>query len=329
MKKALFFFIVLLAITSAFGQYSVGILIPGEIGGNPIYELVAAGAKKAEEAGIKLKLVEGGYNPGKWEPLLRSMAASKRYDLLITLTEGMPDPVKKVATEFPEQKIALLDGVLNVEVKNVYSIGFHDEEMSFLAGIFAGLITRSELPGANPEHVVGLIAGDTYPAMTNKMKPAYERGVKLVTPDARVLFSVAGSWADPTKGKELAAKQLDEGADIILSIAGGTGIGIIDEATRRGTYVIGVDSNIIPFSPGTILACALKHIDRVVYDTIIKASEGKLTYGKNIRVGVPEGVIGFTFDDENYKKYVPKWIQEIVKAYYILLKYSLINALGE
>jgi len=300
MKKALFFFIVLLAITSAFGQYSVGILIPGEIGGNPIYELVAAGAKKAEEAGIKLKLVEGGYNPGKWEPLLRSMAASKRYDLLITLT-----------------------------VKNVYSIGFHDEEMSFLAGIFAGLITRSELPGANPEHVVGLIAGDTYPAMTNKMKPAYERGVKLVTPDARVLFSVAGSWADPTKGKELAAKQLDEGADIILSIAGGTGIGIIDEATRRGTYVIGVDSNIIPFSPGTILACALKHIDRVVYDTIIKASEGKLTYGKNIRVGVPEGVIGFTFDDENYKKYVPEWIQEIVKAYYILLKYSLINALGE
>jgi len=68
---------------------------------------------------------------------------------------------------------------------------------------------------------------------------------------------------------------------------------------------------------------------RVVYDTIIKASEGKLTYGKNIRVGVPEGVIGFTFDDENYKKYVPEWIQEIVKAYYILLKYSLINALGE
>lgn len=329
MKRTLLLLVVLTAIAIAFAKYNVGILIPGEIGGNPIYELVAAGAEKAEGTEISVKLVEGGYNPGKWEPLLRSMAASRKYDLLITLTEGMPDPVKRVAAEFPEQKIVLVDGILNEEIENVYSIGFRDEEMAFLAGIFAGLVTRSELAGSNPEHVVGLIAGDTYPAMTEKMKPAYEKGVKLVTPDAQVVFSVAGSWADPTKGKELAAEQYDKGVDIILSIAGGTGIGIIDEASTRGTYVIGVDSNIIPFKPGTILACALKHIDRVIYDIIVDASRGQLIYGKNIRVGVSEGVIGFTFEDENYKKYVPEWIREIVKAYYTLLKYSLINALGE
>ncbi|AKI98114.1 BMP family ABC transporter substrate-binding protein [Kosmotoga pacifica] len=329
MKKFAVLFVVLLMAFSVFGKFNVGILIPGEIGGNPIYELVASGAQKAERAGIRVKLVEGGYNPGKWEPLLRSMAASKRYDLIITLTEGMPESVKKVATEFPGQKFALVDGVLDISMNNVYSIGFYDEEMAFLAGIFAGLVTRSELLGANPELVVGLIAGDTYPAMMNKMKPAYESGVRLVTPNARVIFSVAGSWADPTKGRELASKQFDEGVDIILSIAGGTGIGVIDEAARRNAYVIGVDSNIIGFKPGTILACSLKHVDSVVYDIIMKASKDQLAFGQNLRAGISEGVIDFTFDDENYEKYVPKWIQEVMRAYYILLKYSLIKPLEE
>lgn len=215
------------------GGFNVGIMIPGEIGGNPIYELVALGAEHAREDGINVKLVEGGYNPGKWEPLLRAMAASGKYDLLITFTEGLPQIVKKLAVEFPKQRFALIDGKLDEGIGNVYSVAFKDEEMAFLAGIFAGLVTVSELPGASPDRVVGMIAGDTYPAMMNKMKPGFEKGVKLVVPDAKVIFSVAGNWADPGKGRELASKQFDEGVDIILSIAGGTGIGIIEEAARR------------------------------------------------------------------------------------------------
>ncbi|ACR79021.1 BMP family ABC transporter substrate-binding protein [Kosmotoga olearia] len=309
--------------------FTVGIMIPGEIGGNPIYELVFQGAERAREEGINVKLVEGGYNPGKWEPLLRAMAASGRYDLLITFTEGLPQSVKKLAVEFQKQKFALIDGKLNESISNVYSVAFRDEEMTFLAGIFAGLITVSELPGVNPDPVVGLIAGDTYPAMMNKMKPGFENGVRFVLPDAKIIFSVAGNWADPGKGRELASKQFDEGVDVILSIAGGTGIGIIEEAARRGKYVIGVDSNIISMRPGTILACSLKHIDRVVYETIMAAADGTITYGVNETVGVFEGVIDFTFEDPHYLEIVPERIQEIMKASYILLKYGILRPLEE
>jgi hypothetical protein len=40
--------------------------------------------------------------------------------------------------------------------------------MTFLAGVLAGMITTSGIEGTNLEKIVGLIAGDTYPAMITR-----------------------------------------------------------------------------------------------------------------------------------------------------------------
>lgn len=327
-RKFLLCLAVLLFFSSIiFSQFNVGLMIPGEIGGNPIYELVEKGVLEINESGNTfVKIVEGGYNPAKWESLLRSMVVTGKYDLIVTFTEGLPDAITRIAKAFPKQKMVLIDGALTQELPNVYSVAFKDEEMTFLAGIIAGLVTISpDLPGSNSELVVGLIAGDTYPAMKNRMLPGFEKGIKLVAPDSRVIFSIVGSWSDPSKGRELAARQFEESADIILEIAGGSGIGVIEEARNRGKYVLNVDSNLIAYAPGTILASALKHIDTTVKDTITKAASGNLEYGKNVRIGIHEGAIDLTFSDPDYLNYLPESIREIVHAYYVLLKYGLIN----
>ena len=308
------------------GQFRVGIMIPGEIGGNPIYELVESGATSSEDSGdIIVKVVEGGYNPSKWEPLLTSMVATRKYDLVMTFTEGLPGAVERIARDFPEQKLALIDGSLPISVPNVYSVAFKDEEMTFLAGVVAGLVTRWDLPGSNDELTVGFIAGDTYPAMQNRMLPGFKMGVETVTPDARVIFSIVGSWSDPSKARELAARQFEEGADIILEIAGGSGIGVIEEARNEARYVLNVDSNLVSLAPGVVLASSLKHIDKVVYDTISNASRGELEYGSNRRVGIADGVIELTFSDPDYVKHLPQEVREIAYSYYVLLKHSLVE----
>lgn len=325
-KIAVCFAGLLLLTSLIFSQFNVALMIPGEIGGNPIYELVEKGANNVAAPGeIIVKVVEGGYNPAKWEPLLRSMVATGKYDLVITFTEGLPDSVAKIARAFPGQKLVLIDGVLSEEISNVYSVAFRDEEMTFLAGIIAGLVTKHNLPGSNSELVVGLIAGDTYPAMKNKMLPGFEKGVELVSPNSDVIFSIVGSWSDPSKGRELAARQFEEGADIILEIAGGSGIGIIEEARNLGKYVLNVDSNLISYAPGTVLASALKHIDKVVGNTIAKAASGELEYGKNERLGISDGAIDLPFSDPDYISYLPENIREIVYAYYLLLKNNIMS----
>jgi len=325
-KSAVIFLVMICVIANA---YSVALLITGEVGGNAIYEMMVDGAKKAaKDFGFDVKIVEGGYNPAKWEPLLISLASTKSYDLIITFTEGMPKSVEKAARIFPQQKFALLDGIAPV-LPNVYSLGFKDEEMAYLAGYFAALVTKSDLEGANAQLRVGMIAGDIYPAMTEKMKPAYERGAKSVDPRIEVIFSVAGSWADPNKGSELAQLQFSQGVDVIFTVAGGTSVGAIQRAKELGKYIIGVDSNIIGISPNTILACVLKKADIAIYDLLRRAYHGELAFSTYERWGIKEGVIGFTFDDPYYLQNVPEQIREQMLKVFEEMREGKINPLDE
>ncbi|MCS7174405.1 BMP family ABC transporter substrate-binding protein [Pseudothermotoga sp.] len=319
--------LILLMISSFLYAYSVVLLITGEVAGNAIYEMAVSGAKRAaQDFGFEVKVVEGGYNPARWATLLTSLAASRSYDLIVTFTEGMPKNVETTARAFPNQKIVLVDAIAPI-LPNVYSVAFKDEEMAYLAGYFAALVTKSDMPNANEDLKVGMIAGDVYPAMMNKIKPAYEKGVKDVDPNARVIFSVVGSWADPSKGAELAQVQYEQGVDVIFLVAGGSGMGAVRKAREMRKYVIGVDSNYIERDPEVILACALKHIDRAIYEILAKAVKNQLKFGTSEVWGIKEGMIGFTFDDPNYLKNVPKEINLQMLRVYEKLKEGLIAPL--
>ncbi len=311
-------FLVLFILITAFSVFAfrAALLITGEVAGNPIYELAVEGAKKAaEQFGFQVKIVEGGYNMARWEPTLISLAATQQYDVIVTFTEGMPKSVENAAKAYPKQKFVLVDGIAPI-LPNVFSLGFRDDEMTLLAGYFAALVTKSNMPGANPDLKVGLIAGDIYPAMTNKMKPAYEVGAKMVDENVEVIFSVVGSWSDPTKGAELARAQFSQNVDVILLICGGSGMGAIQMAKQMNKYVVGVDANYISIAPGTILACALKKVDYAVYDILRRAYLGKLPFGTTEIWGIKENAISFTFDDENYIRHVPQDIRDKMSQLY-------------
>lgn len=307
--------------------FSVALLITGEVAGNAIYEMMVAGARRAaQDFGIDVKVIEGGYNPARWATLLVSLAASKSYDLIITFTEGMPKNVENAARTFPNQKFVLMDALAPV-LPNVYSVAFKDEEMAYLAGYFAAMVTKSDMRGVNELLKVGMIAGDVYPAMMEKMKPAYEKGAKDVDPSVEVLFSVVGSWADPSKGAELAQAQYEQGVDIIFLVAGGSGMGAVRKAREMGRYVIGVDSNYIDKDPQVILACALKHADKAIYEVLARAVRNELRFGTNEVWGIRQGMIGFTFDDPNYIKNVPLYIRDEMLRVYEKLKEGSIRPL--
>lgn len=323
MRKSLFVLLSLTLILSAVAllttasSYKAALMVTGEVGGNPIYELMVSGAKDAAEAkDFELKIVEGGYNPANWKPNLINLAATGQYDLIITFTQGMTKAVPEVARQFPNQNLALIDGVVEDPPPNVFSLGFKNEEMTYLAGYFAGLVTQSNLKRANDGLKIGLLAGDTYPAMTEKMKPAYKAGAQKVNSNIKMIFSSAGTWNDPNKGRLLAKSQFRQGVDIILTIAGGTGVGAIEAAKNLEGYTIGVDSNTIDLAPNTILACTLKHADKAIKDVLMRDFEGKLPYGTSERWGVQKGVISFTFEDPTYIENVPEDIRVKVKQVY-------------
>ena len=292
---------------------NIGLFIPGVVGGNSIFELVVAGAEDAKrDFGFSLNIVEGGYNPGVWEDQFKAMALSNKYDFIFTATEGMPEIIKKVSAFSSKTKFLLLDGEIK-GVKNAYGLKFKDREMTYLAGIFAGLITTSSMEYANPLKKIGLIAGDIYPAMKNELLPGYIEGAKYIDKDIDVVFSSVGSWNDPNKGKEIALAQYGQGVDIILSIAGASGIGIIDAAKIKEGYMIAVDANQNAKAPGIILGSSLKKIKEATYETIDAVLSGNITYGITREEGIVSGKIAFTLDDPYFKRYVPEDIQNKMK----------------
>jgi len=196
----------------------------------------------------------------------------------------MHDSLDDVAQRFPASHFAIIDSV--VERPNVTSVTFKEEESSFLAGVLAGLVTRTQ--------ILGFLGGIPSP-LIEKFRDGFEAGVKSVNPRAQIIVKYTNSFDDVASGKEFAAVLYDQGADIIYTAAGKCGLGAIDEVKARpaGDYIIGVDSDQDALAPGKVLTSALKHVDNAVFALSADAAKGKIPTG-HVVLGLKEGGVGLT-----------------------------------
>lgn len=291
--------------TGGEGKLKVVLLLNGVQGDKSFFDSAVRGVRQAEaEFGIQLKIIEAGIDPAKWQPALDDAAANEDYDVLIVGTFQMAEYLQAVAPKYPDKKFMIFD--VNVdyaacECGNVYSVLYKQNEGSYLAGLYAGLMTQqSNLAGLNPDKVVGTVGGQDIPVI-NDFIVGYKQGAKDagVDPDSGVIVQYAGSWNDPAKGKEIALAMYQQGADIVFQVAGGTGVGIFQAAEEAGQYAIGVDSDqatIIeatdPDQAKVILTSMLKNVDNSLYRAIKMHLDGTLPYGTAEALGVAEGGVG-------------------------------------
>jgi basic membrane protein A len=188
--------------------------------------------------------------------------------------------------------------------ENVYSMFYSTNELSFLSGACAALITNSDMELANEESIVGFLGGMDIPGI-NDFLVGYIEGAKYINPDIKMFISYAGDFGDPAKGKELSLVQYNSGADVIFNVAGGTGLGIIDAAKEVNKYAIGVDSDQAMLFEDTdkekashIVTSAVKYIDKAILRAVEMHVEGTLPYGTHEEMGVKEGGVGLA--ENNY-----------------------------
>ena len=318
LKKAAVLFITVLIIVSMIGcsrnkkeaadkADSVAVFIPGVIAGSPTYEMLAEGAEKAvSEFGAEMNIIEGGFNQGEWENKITAIASTRNYDVIITSNPAMPEICSRVSAIFPDQKFIILDGYMEGK-ENIYTFLYNSYEQAYLIGRFGALVTKAG--SKEKELKAGLIAGQEYPMMNNVIKPGYIEGLKSVAPDIELDFRIVGNWYDASKGAELAEKMYSSGCEAILAIAGGASQGIISTAGDRGKYVLWFDNNGYSLSEGTVIGCSAMRQDRAAYETVKKALEGKLEYGKAVIRGVKDDYVYFVDNDPVYLENVPEEIR--------------------
>lgn len=287
----------------------VAIVYTGLLGDKSYNDSANIGAKKAtDDFGVEVTSLEG-LTAQEWEANLIS-ACEDDYDLIIGASSNIADFIQEHGPNYPDKMFAVID--TTVDLPNVQSISFAQNEGSFLAGAAAALFTQhTEIEGVNDKAIIGWVGGMDIPVL-HDFYTGYEQGAKYINPDIKILQSFAGSWTDPLKGKELTLAQFDQGADIVMNVASGTGPGILEAAKEAGKYAIGVDLDQDNDQPGSVLTSMVKRVDSAVYLTIQSAVEGNFQGGSTKYLSLAENGVSLT-DFSVMKEHLgDKFPQEIV-----------------
>ncbi|MET3605595.1 basic membrane protein A [Sphaerotilus sulfidivorans] len=244
-------------------------------------------------------------NDTQREQAFRRMA-QKGANPIIGIGFTQASALEKVAKEFPQLKFAIVDMVVNLP--NVQSVVFKEQEGSFLAGMAAAMASRSGK--------VGFIGGMDVP-LIRRFQCGYEQGAKHANPKAETLSNMTGTtpaaWSDPTRGGELARNQFSRGVDVIFAAAGGTGVGVYQAAKDQGRLAIGVDSNQNHLHPGTMLTSMVKRVDVAVFNIARSVKDNRWQSGVQV-LGLKENGVALAMDEHNAKLVTPEMKKKLDAA---------------
>ncbi len=201
------------------------------------------------------------------------------------------EPVSVVAKEFPDTHFAIIDMV--VDLPNVRSVVFKEQEGSYLVGALAAMKSESG--------TIGYVTAFDFPLL-QAFGCGYVQGAKAVNPDINVLQNFIGTdfgaFNDINTAGEVGRSQLERGADVIYAAAGAAGEGALQAAADAGKYGIGVDSNQNYLFPGNMLSSMVKRVDIAVLNAFTDELNGTWTSGIQV-MGLAEGGVSAAMDEYN------------------------------
>ena len=270
---------------------SVCIVYTGNLGDKSYNDSCNEGAQRAvEDFGVELRSLEGT-TAAEWEANLVA-ACEEGYDLIIGASSNIADYIIEHGPDYPDTKFAVID--TTVDLPNVQSISFAQNQGSFLAGAAAAMFTeKTDIEGVNEDAIIGWVGGMDIPVL-HDFYVGYEQGAKYINPDITILQAFAGTWSDPLKGKELTLAQYEQGADIVMNVASGSGTGVLEGAKEAGKYAIGVDLNQDGDQPGSVLTSMVKRVDNACYLVIESVVNGTFEGGSTRYLDLEQGGVSLT-----------------------------------
>ncbi len=219
-------------------------------------------------------------------------------DVIVTVGFLLGDATMEAANANPDIPFTIVDYAYadgDIANNNVLGQVFNTDEAAFLAGYLAAGVTKSGK--------VGTFGGVNIPPVTVFMDGFYY-GVQKYNADNGTNVEVLG-W-DPAAqsglftenfeslddGRTFAQNLVDEGADIVMPVAGPVGLGSAALASELGTdklMIIGVDSDQYvsdTANAGVYLTSVLKEMDVTTFNAIKAVVDG--TFEGGVTVGTLE-----------------------------------------
>ena len=299
-------------------------IVNGNLGDKSFFDSAQAGINKLIDDGrITCDTIElGGLDEDqpKWLSTLYDVSQSGEYDLVICGTYQMPDYLKEVATQYPDQLYLIFDdNTYAGNNSNVVNITYKQNDMGYLVGTYAACMTTdTNLDKINEDAVIGFVGGVDSPVI-NDFLTGFIEGALAVNPDIKVDTRYTNDYVDTAIAKEFGYSMInDNKCDIIWGVAGNAGNGAAEAALETGkAWFIGVDSDQeLTFSSdlaALTLTSGLKNIGNSIIWIFDQWDAGKTYWGTEVQLGLAEGGVGIV-TDKNYDKYASAETKAAVEA---------------
>lgn len=278
--------------------------------------------RAADELGVEAAVLESQAETD-YMPNIQSFV-DQGCNIIITVGFLLGDGTKEAANANPDVPFSIVDfayGDGEITNNNVLGQVFNTDEAAFLAGYLAA--------GMSKTGKVGTFGGINIPPVTIFMDGFYH-GVQKYNADNGTKVEVLGwnpadqkglfteNFESLDDGRTFAQNLVDEGADIVMPVAGPVGLGSAALASELGTdklMIIGVDADQYESdaaNQGVYLTSVLKNMDVTTFNAIASVVDG--TFEGGVTVGTLEnGGVGLA-PYHDFDGTVPQELKDQIEA---------------
>ncbi len=182
--------------------------------------------------------------------------------------------IEQLADKYPYVNFIMIDEV-KVLKPNVSYIVFAQHEGSFVVGTLAAMVTKTKK--------IGFIGGVDLPII-GAFSKGFKEGINYIDPKIRLYMNFCSEktnndfsgFSNTQAGYRKGINMYNSGIDVIYTVSGASGTGVIEAAQEKKKFVIGVDANQDGFAPGYVLTSMIKRLDIAIQDICQKFIKNKL-----------------------------------------------------
>jgi len=201
--------------------------------------------------------------------------AQNGYNVVITSGIGLSDETLQSADRYPDTVFIGLDQLPDSSRPNFIAMTFPEDQEGFLAGALAALTTKT--------NIIGAVCETSNFDSIRRTCEGFRAGAAYINADIKILVNYrnnSGSenlFRDSTWGHDTALTEIQQGADIIFGVGGGTGEGALIAAAEQGVYAIGSEQDqfyVTREASSALIASVVPRADSGVYDLIGMIQKG-------------------------------------------------------
>jgi basic membrane protein A and related proteins len=283
---------------SAFAFTACQVTDTGGIDDNSFNQTAWKGVEDAKaQLGIEGRFLESQAETD-YEANINSLLGGQ-CDVIVTVGFLLGDATANAARANPDQKFSIVDFAYDPTIDNVLGQVYATDQAAFMAGyLSAGMSktgTLGTFGGINIPPVTifmdGFVAGANY----HNAQKGTDVQVLGWNPESREgLFT--NNFDSLDDGRAFAQNLYDEGADIVLPVAGPVGLGsaaLADELGVDALKIIGVDADLYLTDPEkghVYLTSIMKNMDKTVFQVIQQVMDGSFAGGVIVGTLESDGV---------------------------------------